>query len=77
MMTTDLKDSSAEIVLCHTEIEDLRATNAALLEALEELLAGPSDDWRDAIVTDDGYTLTPLNIAQLKASEAIRKAKEG
>ena len=35
-MMTDLADSSAEIVLCHTEIEELRATNAALLEVVRD-----------------------------------------
>ena len=60
-LDVDLADSSAEIVLCHTEIEELRANNAALLEACQlcecelsmySMLASQSNNpqaWQDAI----------------------------
>ena len=45
---------------------------AELVEALEEWRKRPSDRWQDAIDTDDGYTLTPLNILENKTRNLIR-----
>ena len=65
MMTTDLQDSSAEIVMCHEEIEALRATNADLLEALEYIALNHSED---------GWGVFPPDAYQ-KAAEAIAKGE--
>ncbi len=55
---------------------DAVEANKELAEALEELLSHPSDEYEDAIDTDDGYTLTPLGIAERKATKVVRKHKE-
>ena len=76
--TIDLEDSSAEIVLFHTEIEALRATNADLLEALEDCMAllhtvtmeQPDAKW----VNENGWKSTTVLYRQ--AGEAIQKARE-
>jgi len=51
-------------------------SHADLIGALKLLLSHPSDDAFDAIDTDDGYTLTPLQIAERNAGKLIRKVKE-
>jgi len=57
-------------------IMNLKDINAELLETLKLLLSHPSDDALDAIETDDGYFLSPLNIAEREARKLIRKAEE-
>ena len=72
--TTDLEDSSAEIVLCHTEIEVLRTLNTDLLEALEDALAILHRMIDEDIEVNYGFARLILE-AKDKAQEAIRKAK--
>ena len=56
----------------------VRACNchADLLEALKLLLSHPSDNPADAVKTDDGYFLSPLNIAEREARRLIREVEE-
>jgi len=58
------------------EILRLRKINADLLEALKLLLSHPSNDYLDAVDTEDGYTLTPLAIAERKAKDVVLRAEE-
>ena len=68
--------AESELRKLHDEVIQLETTNAKLLEALKLLLSHPSDDAIDAVETDDGYFLSPLNIAERNARKLIRNAEE-
>lgn len=44
-----------------------------LLKAVEELLSHPSDDPMDATNTEDGFFLTPLQIAERNVRRLVHK----
>ncbi len=66
----------AAVLEIAAERDRLQDINAELVNALEVLVEGPSDDWRDATEDADGHLRTPLQRALKQARAAIAEARE-
>lgn len=58
------------------KLYDRIAASQRVIEAAKVLRLRPSDDWRDAQETEDGYFLTPLGIAEREFDAALQEESE-